>query len=797
MSRKLTKNILIIFILVLIPVLTSCGKKDDSTQEVLISEKDKSRDLETPDKKDQEKIDNSDTSEDKEVQGLQFVQQDHFYKDTVLIEIESDKPCDIYYTTDGTDPDESKKLYQEHIKLASRTTTKVYSIKAIGYYEDGSQTDIITHTYFVGKNIDSRFDTLVFSVTTDPYNLYDYEYGIFIPGKLRDDYIRENPHEHIEPPAPANYNMRGRESEREVYLEIFEPDGSRIANQDAGIRVYGGWSRANSQKSIKIFARKAYDEENNKIRYEFFPDEKINKENGTIVDRFKRLVLRNCGNDHDHGFIRDEMVQTLAGQAGYKDYQSVRPVALFINGEYHGFYWLHEVYCNEYFEEHYGKFTGTFEVLEGGENYKKVDEDGSNQYAIDDYEEAYSYTYDDLTNDTVYEKLSEVIDVENYLAYYALQIYIGNEDWPHNNYKVYRYYPAEGEEYREAPFDGKWRYLFHDLDFSFAIYGTGPWVDNFRKFASKSGDIKRESPLFSQLLRREDCREFFVNKSLDLINGAFSKDNLNRVLDEMNQARLNELSYMYGTNLVADWVHPNQLPGRMEDIKDYNSSRITYTLGKYRDFFELGKPFKLNVYPAGGGGVRINGIETYKSFEGSYYPDYDIVINPIIPAGKELDYWVVNKDAYYDWELIINSSMIIEDEVDVVCVFKEKAENPKLLISELSSYGDQDYIILTNPYEEDIMMTGYSITDDVNEPGKLILPARALKSGESLKILGESNRETPTSDMIRAGYNLKDGETVTLYLEGEIIDEVTIPDLGKGNIYKRDMKTLRFFEGKR
>ena len=95
------------------------------------------------------------------------------------------------------------------------------------------------------------FTTLIFSITSDPYNLYDYEYGILIPGKLRDDFIKENPNKHIDPPDPANFNIRGRESEREAYLEILEPDGHVVASQKAGIRVYGGWSRANLQKSIK------------------------------------------------------------------------------------------------------------------------------------------------------------------------------------------------------------------------------------------------------------------------------------------------------------------------------------------------------------------------------------------------------------------------------------------------------------------------------------------------------------------------------------------------------------------
>lgn len=781
MFKKHSRRVLLTAFLIAASVFTGCNTKDDNLQDDNISDN----------------IDYEELTEEQKLHGIAFVQQDYFYNDTVQIEIESNVPCDIYYTLDGSEPDESKSLYKKNIKLASKSTTTVYVIKAKGYYEDGSTTDTLAHTYFVGKGVENRFSTLVFSITTDPYNLYDYEYGIFIEGKLRDDYIKENPYEIIEPPSPANYNMRGRESEREAYLEIIEPNGTLIASQNAGIRVYGGWSRANLQKSIKIFARKEYDMENNKIRYEVFPDHKYNSSDGIIIDSFKRLVLRNGGNDNGFGFIRDELFQTLAGQAGYKDYQSVRPAALFINGQYHGCYWLHEVYCDEYFEEHYGKYTGTFEILEGGEIFKSVDEDESNLYAVEDYEEAYLYSYEDLTDDSVYEKLCEVIDVENYLAYYALQIFIGNEDWPGNNYKVYRYFASEDEEYKEAPFDGKWRYLHHDLDFSFGIYGAESWTDDLKRYVSKPGNINEESPLFSQLLMRDDCKKIFVTKTLNLINGAFSPKNLSKVVDEMNASRMKEQLHMYGKNLIADWVRPEQIPERMEYIKTYGSERINYILLKYRMHFSLNTPYTLNVQPALDAGVRINNIEVDSAFEGRFFPDYDTIINAIVPAGMELDYWLVNGEKIYDQELIIDSSKVIKGVVNVTCVFKKKAENPKIIISEICSDGDTDYILLFNPYDVDISMSGYTITDNDNEPGKLALPPKLLKSGKYLKILGESNQEKPVDGAIRAGYNLKDGETVTLYLKGEVVDSVTIPDLEDKSIYVRDMYSLKFYEERR
>ncbi len=600
---------------------------------------------------------------------IRFSLTSSFYSADSELQILISKPGKIYYTLDGTDPDEGQLLYQEAIKLNAGEETDAICVKAKAFFEDGSRSEILVHTYFVGEFVNDRFDTLVFSVTSDPYNLYDYEYGILVEGKLRDDYVKENPWKKIDPPAPANYNLRGRESEREVFVEIFEPDGTRIAAQAAGIRTYGGWSRANLQKSIKIFTRKEYDPENNKLRYEFFP-RKITTE-GKRSDAFNRLVLRNCGNDNGFAFIRDELFQTLAGQAGYMDYEAVRPAVLFINGEYRGAFWIHEVYGDDYFDENYGNFDGEFQILEGGETYKEVDEDGENEQVAAEYEAWYTaYAARDLTDETAYQELCRLMDVENYLSYYALQIYIGNEDWPHNNYKVYRYYAKEGEDYREAPFDGKWRYLLHDLDFSFGIYGTGALVDNISKYVGSNGEPRKECPLFGQLMKREDCKEIFIKKSMDLINGAFSPDNLNNILEEMHNSRLKEQMNMYDKNLLSDWVRFDQLEGRLEEIRIYGEQRAGHIPGTYQRHFKLGELYQLSVQPAEGCGVKINSVVTKEYFIGHYFTDYDTVIIPDLPEGKQFDYWQVNGKKYEEEELIITPSMLRELKAEVICVIK-------------------------------------------------------------------------------------------------------------------------------
>lgn len=598
---------------------------------------------------------------------IAFSKTKYFYSDSIDIEILSNKPGKIYYTIDGTEPADKKQLYETPITINSGNTVEVISVKAKAFYDDGSESEVITHTYFVGEDIATRFDTLIFSVTTDPYNLYDYEYGIFVEGKLRDDFIKDNPGAQVDPDEPANFNMRGREAEREVFIEVIEPNGTQVIGQKAGIRTYGGWSRARTQKSFKIFARKEYDETNNKLRYEFFPYKTSADGEGDKLDTFKQLVVRNCGNDNGFGFIRDELFQTLAGIAGFKDYEAVRPAAVFINGEYRGFYWLHEVYCDEYFEDHYGKYDGTFEVVEWGEYYEEPDVLDGDENSLTEFEDLYNtYSELDLTDENTYKSLCEVFDVNNYLEYFALNIYIGNEDWPHNNYRIYRYYPASGEQFGEEPFDGKWRYLIHDMDFSYGIYGKAPTTNFLGRLIEENG----ASPLFSQLMKRSDCREVFVRKTLDLANGALSPSVLNNVLDRMNESRINEIKHTFGTKLVDSWLNPGELDKKINDIKEYGSARKVYIIDNYLDYFDYGSIYELEVTPADGCKVKINSYTTDSSFTGSYYTDLNTAVSALLPEEKTLDCWIVNGERVDKEELIIDSSMIKKKKVEVSFITK-------------------------------------------------------------------------------------------------------------------------------
>lgn len=606
------------------------------------------------------------------VQPVNFSLENSFHASTAELVLTAENAVDIYYTLDGTIPNENTEKYQGPIRFTASKNTVAYAVSARALYADGTWSDTAVRTYFVGETVEERYDTLIFSITTDPYNLYDHEYGILVKGKLRDDFLLANPDAEIDGTTPANYLMRGRESERPIHLEVFTQNGELVLEQDAGVRVYGGWSRSNDMKSLKLFARKEYDEVNNKFRYPFFTTSMDGSEQ--LVDSFKRLVLRAYGNDINNAFIREELFQTLAKQAGYEA-KAVRPAAVYVNGAYFGAYYLTEPYHESYFEEHYKKFDGVMEILEGTELEKQGESDGSNQYAVDDYQAMYEkYAYADLTDDTLYEELCEQVDVVNYIEHYAYQMYIGNEDWPHNNYKTYRYYAAEGEEYSdEAPFDGKWRYLLHDMDFSTGIYGTGVTQRYLTELIGKPGSIAEGCPLFCQLMRRKDCQDIFIKKTLDLLNGVFRSAYFDEQMRIMHEERLNEQLHSPESGHLETWgTEISQVEKNMSNIKSYMAKRGNYVYMNLYAFFDLDcKKYSIDLQiPENCNVTMNNGFTTDCGFEMLLYSAYDNVLTADSTDGKQFLYWVVDGVKHTEKELTITEDMLNGNTIIVEAVFQ-------------------------------------------------------------------------------------------------------------------------------
>ncbi|MBP3595179.1 MAG: CotH kinase family protein [Lachnospiraceae bacterium] len=500
-----------------------------------------------------------------------FSEKEFFYQEDISVTLEFDTATEgiIYYTLDGSTPTVESAVYEEPIfmEASEEASPNLYHLRALAAYPDGTLSQVTAHTYFVGTKVAERYSTLIFSITGDPAQLTDAPDGIFYEDNV--------------------YN-KGRKNERPVYIEVLQPDGSLVFEQAGGIRVYGGKSRGYSIPSMKIYARKEYSPEAGTFPFSLFETPRVDKPD-KIVKKYDKLVLRNGGDDMQCAMIRDEFSHMLAAQAGFTDYESVLPALVYMNGEYYGLLWLHESYCDEYFQRKYGESDGEFIICEGSEKTKSISltDDEIEETAAREYNAMYKkYAYADLTVDETIAELNELLDIENYLKYYAYVLYGGTYDWPNRNYKCYRYYAADGVSYGEGAKDGRWRFLIHDMDSSFGTH-TGP--ANLRYAYNDWADVlnkkhERYSPLFTALMKRKDCRKFFVNYSLELMNTVYAYDNVNTLLVEMDTARYTELhgyyyDYLKSLRKAGDtriWTNPSYYDHYMEQIRTFTTERPAY-----------------------------------------------------------------------------------------------------------------------------------------------------------------------------------------------------------------------------
>jgi hypothetical protein len=430
---------------------------------------------------------------------LAFSETESFHTGAFAVDIIASNPnARIYYTTDGSLPTTESRLFSAPVPLIITSGTRGAVIRAIAVY--GEQiSEPLTQTFFIGRQVANRFDTLIFSLSTNPEHLFCHYNGIFVPGILREEFVRANPGRNIVPPDPANFNLRGREAERPVYIEVFSPEGERIFTQAAGMRTHGGWSRAAEYKSIRLVPRREYSPDYGQFHFDFFPWEYSH--NGTPILRYDNLILRNGGNDRYHGIFRNELGSLLARNAGFTGVSPFRPVAVFLNGDYYGMAWLQVRFNEQYLQELFDTPTRNIDVVGSGERWHETED----QRIIDDLNYKNTFANKNLLDDEIFAELESIVDIENLLFYYAFQIYMGAEDWPHNNLRRWRY---TGPELGTTPeTDGRWRYLFVDLDWTLGLYGDDYTKPTFYRVVTSRNP---RSPLLKNILTRPDMQNRFI-----------------------------------------------------------------------------------------------------------------------------------------------------------------------------------------------------------------------------------------------------------------------------------------------
>ena len=727
-----------------------------------------------------------------------------FYNADLLLEAKAPENARIYYTTDGTSPTTEDEAYSGAIELIPKETEKLYNYRFIAFYADGTVSDIESRTYIVGKNVKDRYSTPVLSVYGDPEELFGYEAGIFAYGKAADEFDPDNPVYNSDgKEMNGNFMLKGRENEREVWLDIFSKDGRVLAEQKCGIRIHGKMTRYFEQKSFRLYARREYDDVKNDFKVPVFYDF-YSLEDGSIGKKNKRLVVRNAGNDNGSAYVRSELAGRLAGAAGFYASDKSIPVTVYLNGKYNGVYFLETYFDDTFLENLYGEFDGRFACMEGSEREKLFFDEEDEEYAKEYNEFFDEISESDLLDDDNFSKLNEFLDVEDYLKYYAIEYYIGNRDWIFHNYNVYRFISNTGDYQEGTVFDGRYRFQLHDLDYAFGLdFGAMYFAyDDYSSWLFADAGL---APLFMNIMEREDCKEFFAAYLCDIMNYAYSPEKIISALDEINSQRQNELENMLEREKIVTYMpdgygNENKIPDmayfneQTEYIKKYATYRADTVIKDMQFRFDFGDVYQFNIennsaYSC----IRVNSFVTEDDeFEGTYFKKYPLTLSPELGSNEAFDHWEVNGEEIYSDELIIYGSDY-EDEV-FIALFTRPSDEPKLEIDGISAKGNGDYIDIINLSDKNISTTGYFLTDDDNMY-KYALPFLNMRPGEKIRLYGKNYSNIDGLMGYRLNFNVRKYEEISLIYFKDTIETVTIPDMSLDEgIYRKNRLMGCFIE---
>ena len=140
------------------------------------------------------------------VNAPEFSAESGFYTSDFSLSLSADADCKIYYTTDGSAPTTESTLYSGNIMIKNRSSepnqyasitdvshdeyvppavTKGTVVRAIAVDSNGNISDEVSKTYFCGIDIENQYNGFpVLCVTANPDDLFGYENGIYVRGKV-------------------------------------------------------------------------------------------------------------------------------------------------------------------------------------------------------------------------------------------------------------------------------------------------------------------------------------------------------------------------------------------------------------------------------------------------------------------------------------------------------------------------------------------------------------------------------------------------------------------------------------
>lgn len=434
------------------------------------------------------------------------------YNDVENLTIEINGSGTIYYTLDGSEPTTNSKVYNSPLVL-SKTTV----VRAINYEKGKKSSETVTASYIINEN-----HTLpVLSLGLNP-----------------SDFTRI-------------LNAGGSSLTLPVHAELFESTGSFTI--DCGLKLFGGSTRYINKKSFALKFSSKYG--NSSLEYKVFD----NRE----ATNYKSLVIRSGSQDNHLSMIRDELATSIMDDYGTVDVQAYKPVILYVNGNYWGIYYLREKVDEDFIQNHYnveGSYSNIIRI------------DGEVKYGSRDfYTKLINFVKsNDISNTVNYNKVKEMLDIENYIDYWIGELYTTNNDIVNQRY------------FNNILLDdGKIKMIFYDFDYAF--YNQRFNYLNWMIDPNGMSEYHYDNTLLINLLKNKEFKQLFLKRLSYNMNNVWTDSNvLNRFNELKNliepEMPRNQERWSY---TMSTWYN------ELDKLENYIKERRSYMLNSVKWYFNL------------------------------------------------------------------------------------------------------------------------------------------------------------------------------------------------------------------
>ena len=430
------------------------------------------------------------------------------YGEAVTVTLQGDGT--IYYTTSGARPTTRSMEYTGPVTIDGVTTLRAICV------QEGRISPVVNFTYVIDQEHD--LPVLVISLP---------ETSIWGPEGLHTD-------------IDAGY-------EYEAVMTLFE-DRQEKFNIPCGLTLHGNDSRFGAKKNYQLRFRAEYGA--SKLNYRLFDSRDI--------DEFNSLLLKGGSEDWGTAMLRDELATSIADGTTTLYTQAMKPVVVYLAGEYWGVHHLRERFSSDYVASHMNVSPESVDILYSSFGYAQ---DGTTE----DFDAIKTYVLlNNMTTNENYAYLCEQIDVVSLMDWYICRTYMEDTD------------TANIRRCRSSEGDGKWHWMYFDLDWSFYSRDSKPVTGIIE---SADGDYR----LIHALLASEAGQDAFLKRYAYLMETVLNEEFINNRIDEILAPILSEMPRdrdRWGRSM--EYWH-----SCVQQLRDFTVGREKIIINDLKNYFSL------------------------------------------------------------------------------------------------------------------------------------------------------------------------------------------------------------------